>query len=190
MKKIKLQVLGLSYSQTQTGAYVLVLSEGEGKRRIPIIIGGFEAQAIAIELEKLKPSRPLTHDLFVNFATAFKIDLVEVNINRIVEGIFYSELLCDSGGSRIKLDARTSDAVALAIRFGCPIYTTEDVLRKTGVVLTKSDEYFTDKSDENMSYSKHTIEDLNKMLEKAIKEENYEEASTINKEIKKRKSNK
>lgn len=196
MGKVKLKVLGLSYSQTQSGAYALVLAEEGGERRIPIIIGGFEAQAIAIELEALKPPRPLTHDLFVNFAMAFKIDLIEVNIHRLEEGIFYSELLCDNGGSRIKIDARTSDAVALAIRFGCPIFTTNEILDKAGIILPVEDKIRTDKSDllpteptkVEKSFVDISIEELKEMLEKAISNENYEEASQIRDEIMRRES--
>jgi len=196
MGKVKLKVLGLSYSQTQSGAYALVLAEEGGERRIPIIIGGFEAQAIAIELEALKPPRPLTHDLFVNFAMAFKIDLIEVNIHRLEEGIFYSELLCDNGGSRIKIDARTSDAVALAIRFGCPIYTTNEILDKAGIILPVEDKIRTDKSEllppepveTNRSFVDVSLSELKEMLEKAISNENYEEASQIRDEIKRRES--
>lgn len=194
MTKVKLKVLGLSYSQTQSGAYALVLAEEAGERRIPIIIGGFEAQAIAIELEALKPPRPLTHDLFVNFATAFKIDLIEVNIHRLEEGIFYSELLCDNGGTRIKIDARTSDAVALAIRFDCPVYSTEDILNKAGIILPIEDKIRTEKSDlvpeelsaKNQSFENISVSELNDMLEQAIANEKYEEASEIRDEIKRR----
>lgn len=193
MGRIKLKVLGLSYSQTQSGAYALVLAEEEGERRIPIIIGGFEAQAIAIELESLKPPRPLTHDLFVNFAMAFKIDLIEVTIHRLEEGIFYSELLCDSGGSRIKIDARTSDAVALAIRFDCPIYTTKDILDKAGIILPAEDNLRTDKSEgvkesvvPSAKYQDKSVKELQEMLDKAIQQEKYEEASHIRDEINRR----
>src|SRR5438046_162085 len=114
MKKVRLEIVGLSYSQTQTGAYALVLGESAGNRRLPIIIGGFEAQAIAIELEKMAPSRPLTHDLFKKFAEAFKINVKEVIIYNLLEGIFYAKLICDNGGSEIEIDSRTSDAIALA----------------------------------------------------------------------------
>lgn len=193
MGKIKLKVLGLSYSQTQTGAYALVLAEEDGERRIPIIIGGFEAQAIAIELEALKPPRPLTHDLFVNFAMAFKIEILEVTIHRLEEGIFYSELLCDNGGTRIKIDARTSDAVALAIRFGSPIYTTSEILDKAGIILPVEDRIRTEKGEKSLKPEKHsdryesaTIEELNTMLDAAISKENYEEASDIRDELKRR----
>ncbi|MGE4289190.1 MAG: bifunctional nuclease domain-containing protein [Salinivirgaceae bacterium] len=194
MAKIRLKVLGLSYSQTQTGAYALVLAEEKGERRIPIIIGGFEAQAIAIELEALKPPRPLTHDLFVNFALAFKIEILEVTIHRLEEGIFYSELLCDNGASRIKIDARTSDAVALAIRFGCPIYTTSDILDKAGIILPVEERIRTDKGEKERKpevnygkYAQYSLQELNEMLDKAITNEDYEEASDIRDEIKRRK---
>ena len=135
MEKIKLEIAGLSYSQTQSGAYALVLSESKGKRRLPIIIGGFEAQAIAIELEKMTPSRPLTHDLFKNFAEEFKINIVEVIIYNLVEGIFFAKLICDQNGKEIEIDSRTSDAIALAVRFECNIYTYEFVLSSAGIIL-------------------------------------------------------
>lgn len=193
MGKVKLKVLGLSYSQTQSGAYALVLAEEQGERRIPIIIGGFEAQAIAIELEALKPPRPLTHDLFVNFAMAFKIEILEVIIHRLDEGIFYSELLCDNGGTRIKIDARTSDAVALAIRFGSPIYTTSEIMDKAGIILPVDDHIKADVSDKNeeiknpiqstSKYSSYSTDELKEMLNKAIKAEDYEEASSLRDEI-------
>src|SRR6056297_869370 len=135
MKKIKLSVLGISYSQTQSGAYALVLNEEKGERRIPIIIGGFEAQSIAIQLEGLKPPRPLTHDLFKSFADIFGIELKEINIYKLEEGVFYSNLICNKNGKEIQVDARTSDAIALALRFNCPIYTTEEILSKSGIIV-------------------------------------------------------
>lgn len=197
MSKIKLNVLGLSYSQTQSGAYALVLAEESGERRIPIIIGGFEAQAIAIELEGLKPPRPLTHDLFVNFSSAFNIELIEVNIYKLEEGIFYSDLVCDNGNLRIKIDARTSDAVALAIRFNCPIYTTDEIINKAGIVLDiekniqqsvskKPGPKVTEKR--KSRYTGKTMEELEELLNKAVLNEDYETASEIRDEIKKRKN--
>ena len=135
MGKVKLNVLGISYSQTQSGAYALVLSEEEGNRRIPIIVGGFEAQSIAIELEGLTPPRPLTHDLFKNFSDAYGIRIIEVNIHKLEEGVFYANILCDNGNHQITLDARTSDAIALALRFQSPIYTTDEIVEKAGIVL-------------------------------------------------------
>ena len=135
MGKIKLNVLGISYSQTQSGAYALVLSEEEGNRRIPIIVGGFEAQAIAIELEGLTPPRPLTHDLFKNFSETYGIRILEVNIHKLEDGVFFASILCDNGDRKMTLDARTSDAIALALRFKCPIFTTDEIIEKAGIVL-------------------------------------------------------
>src|SRR6056297_1869546 len=207
MSKIKLNVLGISYSQTQTGAYALVLTEENGDRRIPIIIGGFEAQAIAIQLEGLKPPRPLTHDLFLNFATSFRINLLEVNIYRLEEGVFYSQLICNNGENNISIDARTSDDIALALRFKCPIYTTEEILQKSGIVIdiesedkmqphkSSSDES-SDKLDADVSsmssyeYEDLDIEALEVLLDEAIKKEEYEKASIIRDEINKRKKDK
>lgn len=195
MDKLKLKVLGISYSQTQTGAYALILAENDGERRIPIIIGGFEAQAIAIELEGLKPPRPLTHDLFVNFADAYSINIIDVTINRLEEGIFYSEITCDNGNSRIKIDARTSDSIALALRFKCPIYTTPQVMEKAGIELETehTDDREAGVSKSNLSreeqkekYAQKTLEDLKKSLEDAIANENYELASELRDEIKQR----
>ena len=130
MKKIKLDILGLTYSQTQSGAYTLVLGEHKGKRRLSVIIGGFEAQAIAIELERMTPNRPLTHDLFKNFGLAFGIAVTEVIIYNLVEGVFYAKLICVSDNKTVELDTRTSDAIAIAVRFQCPIYTFEFILYK------------------------------------------------------------
>lgn len=192
MLKIKLNVLGLSVSQTQTGAYALVLAEENGDRRIPIIIGPVEAQSIAIQLEGLHPPRPLTHDLFKNIAKAFGIDLVEVIIYKLEEGIFYSELICEQGGTRVAVDSRTSDAVALALRFRCPIYTTEDILKKAGIVIEVTDRPEDDEPKEDFSgeggrYKYNTIEELDHLLKEAIKDENYELASELRDEMHKRK---
>ena len=192
MLKVKLNVLGLSVSQTQTGAYALVLSEENGDRRIPIIIGPVEAQSIAIQLEGLHPPRPLTHDLFKNIAQSFSIDLIEVIIYKLEEGIFYSELICEQNGTRIAVDSRTSDAVALALRFKCPIYTTEDILNKAGIVIEVTDsigddEVKDDFIEEDEKYEKSSLEELDKLLQEAVKDENYELASEIRDEILKRK---
>ena len=154
MNKIKLNVLGISYSQTQSGAYALVLTEENGDRRIPIIVGGFEAQSIAIQLEGLKPPRPLTHDLFLNFAVSFKIDILEVNIHKLEEGVFYSKLLCDDGKNKVTVDARTSDAIALALRFKCPIYTTEEIMERAGIVLDLGKETKTKENEKAQSQGK------------------------------------
>ena len=199
--KIKLNVLGISYSQTQSGAYALVLAEEDGERRIPIIIGGFEAQAIAIQLEGLKPPRPLTHDLFLSFATAFGISISEINIYKLEEGVFYSKLICEDGEKKTTVDARTSDAIALALRFRCSIFTTEEILAKSGIVIDIEPEskeekaapasgFFTDPSsgtripgDELRDFN---ITELKEMLQDAIKNENYERASDIRDEINRR----
>ncbi len=199
MDKIKLNVLGISYSQTQSGAYALVLTEEQGDRRIPIIVGGFEAQSIAIQLEGLHPPRPLTHDLFLNFAQSFSIKLLEVNIYKLEEGVFYSKLTCDNGKKRIDIDARTSDAIALALRFKCPIYTTEEIMNRSGIVIDfdkkqKSTTEATSQQkskvkEETTSSSKmknYDLDELNKMLEEAVMNEDYEKASEIRDEIKRR----
>ena len=194
MQKIRLNILGLSVSQTQSGAYALVLAEEEGERRIPIIIGPVEAQAIAIQLEGLKPPRPLTHDLIKNIALAFDIALLEVTIYKLEEGIFYSELLCEMDGKEIRIDSRTSDAVALALRFRCPIYTSEDILRKAGIVLEHDDGdsplkgVFEDEDDEpgSSSYAQYSTSELNELLDEAIQNEDYEKASIIRDELNKR----
>jgi bifunctional DNase/RNase len=196
MQKIRLNILGLSVSQTQSGAYALVLAEENGERRIPIIIGPVEAQAIAIQLEGLKPPRPLTHDLIKNMAMAFDIALLEVTIYKLEEGIFYSELLCEMDGKEIRIDSRTSDAVALALRFRCPIYTTEEILKKSGIILDLEDEEspvrnVSEKDDfsepEVSTYSQYSANELNEMIDEAIRNEDYEKASVIRDELKKRK---
>lgn len=197
LKKILLEVIGLSYSQTQTGAYALVLGESEGNRRLPIIIGGFEAQAIAIELEKMAPSRPLTHDLFKKFAEAFKITVKEVIIYNLLEGIFYAKLICDNGGAEVEIDSRTSDAIALAVRFNCPVYTYEFILSSAGIVLdeenkpeeeleevTKTEPTAAGSSDITAA----SVTELENMLDLAIANEEYEKAGKIRDEIKKRKA--
>ena len=193
---MKLNVLGISYSQTQSGAYALVLSEEEGKRRIPIIIGGFEAQSIAIQIEGLTPPRPLTHDLFLNFAKSFNIEILEVQIYKLEEGVFFSKLHCDNGKKEVYIDARTSDAIALALRFKCPIYTTEDIIEKAGIILdfdgTDEDAEKTvtpTEKKENYDttlFSKMSLSELKTILDEAVLNEDYEKASKIRDEIKNR----
>lgn len=200
MHKIKLNVLGISYSQTQSGAYALVLSESGGDRRIPIIIGGFEAQSIAIQLEGLTPPRPLTHDLFVSFASVFKLNLSEVIIYKLDEGVFYSKLLCTDGKNIHEIDARTSDAVSLALRFKSPVFTTEDIIDRAGIILDSetdasetSFDFEEDDTEDNFSdiskkstLSELSLKELNDMLEGAIKDENYEFATKVRDEIESR----
>lgn len=192
-KKVKLNILGLSYSQTQSGAYALVLAEEDGERRIPIIIGGVEAQSIAIKLEGLEPPRPLTHDLFLNYSRTFGIEINEVVIYKLEEGIFYSELVCTKDGKQHRIDSRTSDAVALSLRFNCPIYTYESIMKTAGIVLDMGksrgvdldmDEQAPKRSESQ--YSHKSLDELNKLLNEAISNEDYEKASEIRDEIQRR----
>lgn len=197
MEKIGLEIVGLTYSQTQTGAYALVLAEKTGVRRLPVIIGGFEAQAIAIEMEGMTPSRPLTHDLFKSFADTFNLNVNEVIIYNLVEGIFYARMICQRLGERetFEIDARTSDAVALAVRFKAPIYTYEFILSSAGIILDE---------DENAEGSgEMELEDLEREIENATEEltdaqleekllaaiesEDYEAASRFRDELSRRK---
>lgn len=196
MKKIKLDIVGLSYSQTQSGAYALVLGEVSGRRRLPIIIGAFEAQAIAIEIEKMTPSRPLTHDLFKSFADAYQISVNEIIIYNLVEGIFYAKLICNDGKKNIEIDARTSDAIAIAVRFSCPVYTYEFILASAGIVIEGNDFVIIDNIDTvneaqptlTNNYSANTIDELQQKLQEALSEEAYEKAAIIRDEISRRKS--
>ncbi len=196
MKKIKLEIVGMSYSQSQSGAYALVLGVPGESRRLPIIIGGFEAQAIAIELEKMKPTRPLTHDLFKNFALHFGIRIKEVIINKFDDGIFFSKLLCVShDGELSEIDSRTSDAVALSLRFNCPLYVEEHVLDEAGIILEDGDSEDAESEDNEIesdigSYKDYLNAELKDMLEKAVAEENFEEASKIRDELNRRKKDK
>ena len=193
MDKIKLEIAGLSYSQTQSGAYALVLAETGGKRQLPIIIGGFEAQAIAIELEKMTPTRPLTHDLFKNFAVSFSIEVKEVVIYNLIEGIFFAKLICERDGQVTEIDARTSDAIAIGVRFNCPIYTFENILSSAGILLDEetgnefdSDSLEDDEGDDSKdSINQVSIEELEVQLDEAIQNEDYELASKIRDEINK-----
>jgi bifunctional DNase/RNase len=198
MNKIKLDIVGLSYSQTQSGAYALVLGEVGGRRRLPVIIGGFEAQAIAIEIEKMKPSRPLTHDLFKSLADTFNIEIEGVLIYNLVDGIFFAKLICNNGEKTVEIDARTSDAIAIAVRFNCPIYTYEFILATAGIIIEGNDFVFLeniDSSSEDIgikespaSYTAFSEEELQEKLQQALSDEAYEKAAKIRDEIIKRKS--
>ncbi|MDA9234707.1 bifunctional nuclease family protein [Polaribacter sp.] len=202
MSLIKLTIKGISYSQTQSGAYALVLSEMEGTRTLPIIIGAFEAQSIAIALEKeIRPPRPLTHDLFKTFSDRFSIQIQQVIIHKLVDGVFYSSLICEKEGVEEIIDTRTSDAIAIAVRFEAPIYTYENILDKAGVNLNVDEEF--DLYEENDSeedeieleailpekestFSRSSLKELHQQLEKAVDNENYELAAKIRDEISKR----
>ncbi len=202
MSSIKLTIKGISYSQTQSGAYALVLSEMEGTRTLPIIIGAFEAQSIAIALEKeIRPPRPLTHDLFKTFSDRFSIQIQQVIIHKLVDGVFYSCLICEKEGVEEIIDTRTSDAIAIAVRFEAPIYTYENILDKAGVNLNVDEEF--DLYEENdpeedkieleavfpekeSAFSRSSLKELHQQLEKAVDNENYELAAKIRDEISKR----
>ncbi|SCW46304.1 hypothetical protein SAMN05192574_10152 [Mucilaginibacter gossypiicola] len=198
MKKIKLDIVGLSYSQTQSGAYALVLGEVSGRRRLPIIIGSFEAQAIAIEIEKMTPSRPLTHDLFKSFAQAYQIEVQEVIIYNLVDGIFYAKLVCSDGKRSVEIDARTSDAIAVAVRFDCPIFTYEFILSTAGIVIEGNDFVYLENINEApeeksvsasvSGYASISTEELKTKLQEALAEESYEKAAKIRDELNKRKA--
>lgn len=203
MKKVKLDIVGLSYSQTQSGAYALVLGEVNGRRRLPIIIGAFEAQAIAIEIEKMTPSRPLTHDLFKTFAQAYHIEIQEILIYNLVDGVFFAKLICSDGTNIREIDARTSDAIALAVRFKAAIYTYEFIISSAGIVIEGNDLLFLENMDTmtkekgsedittsipGANYKSLTVEELQQKLQEAITEEAYEKAARIRDELNKRNS--
>jgi uncharacterized protein len=202
MKKIELEIVALSHSITQTHSYAVVLGEVNGLRRLPIVIGGFEAQAIAVALEKMQPSRPLTHDLMKNFMTAFNIDLHEIIICDLQEGIFYSKLVCSSENDTVEIDSRTSDALALAVRFGCPIYTYENILDSAGILMEETtgkkkktkeakevtvEETGTSTGNEDLKTM--TLEELNTLLNDVLESEDYIRAIAIRDEINNRKKN-
>jgi bifunctional DNase/RNase len=191
MKKIELEIVALSHSITQTNSYAVVLGEVNGLRRLPIVIGGFEAQAIAVALERMKPTRPLTHDLMKNFMLAFNVDLHEVLIADLQEGIFYSKLLCSSDADTVEIDSRTSDALALAVRFGCPIYIYETIFEIAGVenpdqgVIEESPAKAEPSPYEDLK--KMSLEDLNTLLNEVLEQEDYIRAIAIRDEINTRK---
>lgn len=196
MKKIELEVVALSHSISQTHSYAVVLGEVSGLRRLPIVIGGFEAQAIAVALEKMNPSRPLTHDLMKNFMVAFSIDLHEIIISDLQEGIFFSKLICSSEKDTVEIDSRTSDAIALAVRFGCPIYTYENILNSAGIIMDSKGQpptevhepiHATITGTEDNSLKNMSVEELNKLLSDVLESEDYMKAIAIRDELNSRK---
>lgn len=191
MKKIELEIVALSHSITQTHSYAVVLGEVNGLRRLPIVIGGFEAQAIAVALERMKPSRPLTHDLMKNFMLAFNVDLHEVIINDLQEGIFYSRLVCTTENETVEIDSRTSDAVALAVRFGCPIYTYDNILESAGIVKeedeSKKKVVVTHSEGAGNDLEALSLKELEDLLAEVLEHEDYIRAASIRDEINKRK---
>lgn len=204
MDKIKLEILGLSSSQSQQGSFALVLGEVEGNRRLPIIIGMFEAQAIAIEIEKIVPNRPMTHDLFKSFSENFGFSVEEIVISDLREGVFFAKIVCSDGSASYEIDARPSDAIAIGLRFSVPIYTYENVLSEAGIILTEEEEEnqgfeseaseAREQSTEKSSKKTESLEDasfdrLQTMLEDALNEEDYEKAARIRDEINKRNQN-
>lgn len=207
MSLVRLNIKGISYSQTQNGAYALILNEEEGERKLPIVIGAFEAQSIAIALEKeIKPPRPLTHDLFKNFADRFSVLVKQVIIHKLVDGVFYSSIICERDGLEEIIDARTSDAIALALRFNAPIFTYKTILDKAGIYLKTTpskkkkiskqeeailEELITEEDAESTppvreDYSSFTLKELNAMLDEAVANEDYEVAAQVRDEISKR----
>ena len=203
MSLVKLTIKGISYSQTQNGAYALILNEVDGERKLPIVIGAFEAQSIAIALEKdITPPRPLTHDLFKNFAERFDIVVKQVIIHKLVDGVFYSSIICERDKIEEIIDARTSDAIALALRFNAPIFTYKNILDKAGIFLKSTpSQKSISKQEESViedlimgepetpakeNYSRLSVKELNKMLDEAVKTENYELAARVRDEISKR----
>ena len=197
MKKIKLEILGLSSSQSQTGSFALVLGEAEGNRRLPIIIGMFEAQAIAIEIEKIIPNRPMTHDLFKSFANSFSFHVEEILISDLKEGVFFAKIICTDGLKKHEIDARPSDAIAIGLRFDSPIFTYENILAEAGIVLTdEEEEERTEPQGAKVRVKKekkggddfknYTVDKLNDLLKEAIDKEDYERAAKIRDELSKR----
>lgn len=194
MEKIELYIVTLTHSVTQSSNYAVVMGEVEGNRRLPIVIGGFEAQAIAVAMEGMVPSRPLTHDLLKNILDTFEIEVSEILINNLVEGVFHARIVCTQHGREFEIDSRTSDAIAMAVRYGCPIFTYDFILDAAGV---RIEEPLPGESEEakeetkpkrrRRGYAEYTLDDLTAMLDKVIGEEDYEKAAKIRDEINKRK---
>ena len=195
-KKIELEIIALSHSITQSQSYAVVLGEKNGSRRLPIVIGGFEAQAIAIAIEEIEPTRPLTHDLMKNILTEFKIELNEVIISDLINGVFYARLVCEHEGQLHHIDSRTSDAIALAARFKCPIFTFESVMDTAGIEIEEGElsdveppSIVGSEEKEPPLYTAKSIDELKTMLSEAIEQEDYEKAARIRDEINKRSTN-
>ena len=199
--KIRLEIVALSHSVAQSHNYAVVLGEQHGPRRLPIVIGGFEAQAIAVAMERMAPNRPLTHDLFKNALEKFDVDLREIVINNLVEGVFYSLLICERNGETLEIDSRTSDAIAMAVRFQCPIYTYEEILEQAGVEIEDEDDEGESKPRRRRSKAKATVKtvgtksdklssysvgDLKSLLDETLASENYEKAAKIRDELNRR----
>ena len=196
MQKVRLEISGIAYSQTQSGSYVLTLSEAAGNRKLPIVIGGFEAQAIAVELEKMIPNRPLTHDLIKSFCVTYDVVIKEVLIYKFVEGVFFSKLICEKDGAISEIDSRTSDAIAVGVRFNSPIFTLSNIIDEASITNEEENEFESDEvfdedaaiedKKEASSLISHSVEDLEKQLQAALENENYELASKLRDEINKR----
>lgn len=193
MEKIRLNIVALTHSVTQSHNYAVVLEEETGKRRLPIVIGGFEAQAIAVAMEEMVPSRPLTHDLFKNALDTFSVTLLEVIINNLVDGVFHARLICELGGDIYEIDSRTSDAIAMAVRCDCPIYTYEFIMATAGVDVDEEDTLVEKAPEEDQprkkkpSFRDMSLADLNTELDRVISKEDYEKAAIIRDEINRRK---
>ena len=194
MVKIELDIVALSHSVTQSHNYAVVLGEVEGKRRLPVVIGGFEAQAIAVAMEQMAPNRPLTHDLFKNTLESFGVDLKEVVINNLLDGVFYAKLVCVKDGEEYEIDSRTSDAIAMAVRFDCPIYTFEFIMESAGVELEEADESSENekatrtRTSKGADFVKMSEDELNEILQEVLAKEDYEKAAKIRDELLRRKS--
>lgn len=197
MEKIPLDIVALHHSVTHSHNYAVILGETHGRRRLPVVIGGFEAQAIAVAMENMVPTRPLTHDLFKNTLESFNIEVKEVIINNLLDGVFHARLICMQEGEEVEIDSRTSDAIAMAVRFGCPIFTYEFILEQAGVVLEENEgdegkspevkKRRQRRKSENLPYSKQTDDELNALLDQVIGQEDYERAAEIRDELNRRK---
>lgn len=192
MKKIELDIVSLAHSISQSNNYTIVLGEAEGVRRLPVVIGAFEAQAIAVAMERMTPNRPLTHDLFKNALEVFEIEIQEVVINQLIDGIFYSQLICMQNGRTVEIDSRTSDALAMAVRYNCPIYTYESILSQAGVTLEEPDRSQAantrkpSRKKKQSSLQTRSTQELEDMLERVLSNEDYEQAAKIRDELNRR----